>query len=71
MSCPLNRNRWVGSGYVKPTVASSELDSKIKQMIAERERQDATLYPKTINETNARTENNLNTLQLNRHNGGT
>jgi hypothetical protein len=45
MSCPLNRNRWAGSGYVKPTAASSELDAKIQQMLAERERQDATLYP--------------------------
>ena len=44
MSCPLNRNRWAGSGYEKPSVASSELDTKMKQMMAERERQDTLLY---------------------------
>lgn len=47
MSCPLNRNKFVGSGYQKPTANSSELDAKMKQMLQERERQDSLLYPQT------------------------
>jgi len=47
MSCPLNRNKFAGSGYQKPTANSSELDTKMKQMQQERERQDAILYPQT------------------------
>ena len=51
MSCPLNKNRWAGSGYEKPTTVSAsskELDTKMKQMLAEREKQDANLFPTQI-----------------------
>ena len=48
MSCPLNRNRWAGSGYQKNTSdANNELDAKMKQMLAEREKQDQHLFPQT------------------------
>ena len=50
MSCPLNRNRWQGSGYEKPSSTNSELDAKMKQMLAERDKQDAMLYPQTQKE---------------------
>ena len=45
MSCPLNKQKFVGSGYRKPCTASSELDTKMKQMLLERETQDRILYP--------------------------
>ena len=46
MSCPLNRNRLVGSGYQKPSSSTnSELDAKMKQLLLDREKQDAQLYP--------------------------
>jgi len=62
MSCPLNKNRWAGSGYEKPTMASSkELDTKMKQMLAEREKQDANLFPTQITiETPQKKETSLN-----------
>lgn len=48
MSCPLNRNRWAGSGYQKNTSAeNNELDAKMKLMLAEREKQDQKLFPQT------------------------
>ena len=44
MSCPLNRNRWAGSGYVKPTAAASpaakELEARLLEMQASRNIQD-------------------------------
>jgi len=47
MSCPLNRNRWAGSGYVKQpeTGGSKELDARIAAMMAERDAQDAKSFP--------------------------
>ena len=47
MSCPLNRNRWAGSGYVKQaeTTGSKELDARVAAMMAEREAQDAKSFP--------------------------
>ena len=47
MSCPLNRNRWAGSGYVKQpeTAESKVLNDKLAAMQAERVAQDAKLFP--------------------------
>ncbi len=47
MSCPLNRNRWAGSGYVKQpeTAGSKDMDARIAAMMAEREAQDAKSFP--------------------------
>jgi hypothetical protein len=42
MSCPLNRNRWPGSGYVKDSaasVAARELNRRMEEMMAIREAQ--------------------------------
>ena len=48
MACPLNRNRWKGSGYTKEdanTTTSNELSEKMKRMMEERTKQDAQLFP--------------------------
>jgi hypothetical protein len=47
MSCPLNRNRWAGSGYVKQpeTAGSKDMDARVAAMMAERELQDAKSFP--------------------------
>jgi hypothetical protein len=47
MSCPLNRNRWAGSGYVKQTetAGSKEMDARVAAMMAERDAQDAKSFP--------------------------
>ncbi len=47
MSCPLNRNRWAGSGYVKQveTPGSKELDARLAAMMAERDAIDAKSFP--------------------------
>jgi hypothetical protein len=49
MSCPLNRNRWAGSGYVKQpeTGGSKELDARVAAMMAERDAQDVKSFPGT------------------------
>jgi hypothetical protein len=42
MSCPLNRNRWPGSGYVKDSaasVAAAQLNQRVEEMMAIREAQ--------------------------------
>ena len=51
MSCPLNRNRWAGSGYVKQpeTAESKVLNDKMAAMQAERSAQDAKLFPSASN----------------------
>lgn len=51
MSCPLNRNRWAGSGYTKPATESADakaLNDRIAAMQAERAKQDATLFPHAL-----------------------
>ena len=50
MSCPLNRNRWAGSGYVKQpeTAGSKDIDARIAAMMAEREAQDAKSFPGSV-----------------------
>ncbi len=47
MSCPLNKNRWAGSGYVKQpeTAEAKVMTSKVAAMEAERAAQDAKLFP--------------------------
>jgi hypothetical protein len=50
MSCPLNRNRWAGSGYTKPVAQSEtakEIEAKMNAMLAERSLQDTKYYPQT------------------------
>jgi hypothetical protein len=50
MSCPLNRNRWAGSGFVKQpeTGGSKDLDARIAAMMAERDAQDAKSFPGSV-----------------------
>ncbi len=50
MSCPLNRNRWAGSGYVKQveTPGSKELDARLAAMMAERDAIDAKSFPGAV-----------------------
>ena len=45
--CPLNANRWAGSGYVKGenTTAKTEADERIAQMMAARASQDTKYFP--------------------------
>lgn len=47
MSCPLNRNRWAGSGYRKEpeSAEATALQKRIAEMEAERAKQDACLFP--------------------------
>ena len=48
MSCPLNRNRWAGSGYTKPVAQSEtakEIEARMNAMLAERSSQDTKYYP--------------------------
>jgi hypothetical protein len=48
MSCPLNRNRWAGSGYTKPVAQSEtakEMEARMNAMLAERSSQDTKYYP--------------------------
>ncbi len=45
MSCPLNRNRFAGSGYCKEeTNSNKELEDRLKQMMAERTAQDSGVF---------------------------
>lgn len=50
MSCPLNRKRWAGSGYVKTaetskTATATELEKRMKELCEARESQDVTYFP--------------------------
>lgn len=45
MACPLNHNRWKGSGYTKEEKTTDELSEKMKRMMEERTKQDARLFP--------------------------
>lgn len=53
MSCPLNRNRWAGSGYVKesaPSAAAKELNTKMLEIQAARSAQDNKYFPSSVSE---------------------
>ena len=48
MSCPLNRNRWAGSGYTKPEAQSQEakeIEARMKAMLSDRAAQDSKYFP--------------------------
>ena len=45
MACPRNRAMNKGSGYVKPCTGDTELNTKMSQMMAERDAQIANIFP--------------------------
>lgn len=48
MSCPLNRNRWAGSGYTKPEAQSQEakeMEARMKALLSDRAAQDSKYFP--------------------------
>jgi hypothetical protein len=48
MSCPLNRNRWAGSGYTKPEAQSQEakeMEARMKALLSDRAAQDTKYFP--------------------------
>lgn len=50
MSCPLNRNRFKGSGYVKQCAESpgaAELEARMKEMMSVRAAQDVGVFKPT------------------------
>ena len=55
MSCPLNKNKFIGSGYRKSDTTEkqcSELDTKMAKMLEERMNQDKVLFPLNNPESN-------------------
>ena len=65
MSCSLNKNKFVGSGYRKSDVnPQSELDLKMAKMLEERSKQDRTLFPLNDSSTNtANPDNSQSSLE--------
>ena len=48
MSCRIRTNMLAGSHYEKPSAASNELEKQMKERLAERDRQDLTLFHPTV-----------------------
>jgi hypothetical protein len=47
MSCPLNRNRFAGSGYCKETATTNtEMDARLKELMNLRSAQDTAITSK-------------------------